>query len=134
MIVADTNLIAYLMIPSPRTLLAKSVYLKDPEWRSSLLWRSEFRNVLMLYIRNQEISLHKATQMMEIAETKFGMGLSPSSDDVLTLAEQSGCTAYDCEFVALATILKVPLLTSDRKVLAAFSDVATSPEAYLKKG
>ncbi|MDQ6957841.1 MAG: type II toxin-antitoxin system VapC family toxin [Mariprofundaceae bacterium] len=131
MIIADTNLIAYLMIPSPKTLLAKNVYLKDSEWRSSLLWRSEFRNVLMLYIRNREISLYKATQMMEMAEKKLGMGLSPSSDDVLALAEQSGCTAYDCEFVALAMTLKVPLLTSDRKVLAAFPDVATSPEEYL---
>jgi len=131
LIIADTNLIAYLMIPGSRTSLAKSVYLKDSEWQSSLLWRSEFRNVLMLYIRNHEISLRKATQLIEIAEKKFGVGLSPSSDDVLALAEQSGCTAYDCEFVALAMTLKVPLLTSDRKVLVAFPDVATSPEEYL---
>jgi len=131
LIIADTNLIAYLMIPGTKTSLAKGVYLKDSEWQSSLLWRSEFRNVLMLYIRNQEISLHKAVRIMEIAEKKFGMGLSPSSDDVLALAEQSGCTAYDCEFVALAMTLSIPLLTSDRKVLAAFPDVAASPEEYI---
>jgi len=131
LIIADTNLIAYLMIPGAKTSLAENVYLKDSEWQSSVLWRSEFRNVLMLYICNQEMSLHKAVQIMEIAEKKFGMGLSPSSDDVMALAEQSGCTAYDCEFVALAMTLKVPLLTSDRKVLAAFPDVATSPEEYL---
>ena len=46
------------------------------------------------------------------------------SDQVLELAAASGCTAYDCEFVALAEQLDVPLITSDKKLIAAFPDVA----------
>ena len=45
---------------------------------------------------------------------------------VLTLANTSGCSAYDCEFVALAKALGVPLLTNDREVLRAFSGMTVA--------
>jgi len=49
---------------------------------------------------------------------------------VLGLAAQSGCTAYDCEFVALAADLGTRLVTADRRVLAAFPDIAVAPRAF----
>lgn len=33
---------------------------------------------------------------------------------------QSGCSAYDCEFVALAQYLDVPLVSADRKLRKRF--------------
>jgi predicted nucleic acid-binding protein len=39
---------------------------------------------------------------------------------------KSPCSAYDCEFVALAEDLEIPLLTTDRKILSAFLSVAVS--------
>jgi predicted nucleic acid-binding protein len=51
------------------------------------------------------------------------------SHHVLSLAAQSGCSAYDCEFVALAQDLRVPLVTTDRQILKAFPTVAVSPAA-----
>jgi predicted nucleic acid-binding protein len=42
------------------------------------------------------------------------------SFDVLELARHSGCTAYDCEFIALARRLDVPLMTADAKLRRAF--------------
>ena len=47
-----------------------------------------------------------------------------SSQDVLQLVASSRCSAYDCEFVAAALQLRVPLVTADRAVLSAFPDVA----------
>ena len=38
----------------------------------------------------------------------------------------SGCTAYDCEFVALADVHQVPLVTVDRRILKTFPKLAIS--------
>jgi predicted nucleic acid-binding protein len=50
---------------------------------------------------------------------------------MLELAHRSGCTAYDCEFVALAEKLELPLVTSDPQILKAFPDQALSPRDFL---
>ncbi|MFQ5675209.1 MAG: VapC toxin family PIN domain ribonuclease, partial [bacterium] len=47
------------------------------------------------------------------AETLMrGKQYEVASGDVLALAKSSGCTAYDCEFVALAKDLSLPLITA----------------------
>jgi predicted nucleic acid-binding protein len=43
---------------------------------------------------------------------------------VMTLAASSGCSAYDCEFVALADASGVPLVTADARILKAFPEIA----------
>jgi predicted nucleic acid-binding protein len=40
------------------------------------------------------------------------------------------CSAYDCEYVALARQLAAPLVTSDRRVLAAIAESAVSPAEF----
>ncbi len=54
-----------------------------------------------------------------------------SSAHVLRLAAESGCSAYDCEFVALAQDLHVPLVTVDKQVLSQFPDVAIALEKFV---
>jgi predicted nucleic acid-binding protein len=49
---------------------------------------------------------------------------------VLSLATSSGCSTYDCEFVALATSLGVPVVTNDRQVLRAFRHLAEPLSGY----
>ena len=44
-----------------------------------------------------------------------------AADKVLDLVQVSPCSAYDCEFVALARQLGVKLVTMDGKVLRAFA-------------
>jgi predicted nucleic acid-binding protein len=46
------------------------------------------------------------------------------SRDVLRLAAQSRCSAYDCEYVALAETAGVPLVTNDAQVLKEFPSIA----------
>ncbi len=48
----------------------------------------------------------------------------PDSRQVLQLARDSGCSAYDCEFIALAGVLGTRLLTMDGQLLRAFPDIA----------
>ena len=45
---------------------------------------------------------------------------------VLRLANASGCSAYDCEFITLAQHLNVKLVSADAKQCKAFPKVATS--------
>jgi len=130
-IVADTNLIAYLLIPGEKTAWAERVYARDAHWQLPRLWRSELRSVLMSYVRNRMITLDKATQIMVFAERRFGMGVDIASADVLALAAESGCSAYDCEFLALAKRHQTLLVTSDKKVLRAFPELAVSPEHFI---
>jgi predicted nucleic acid-binding protein len=56
-----------------------------------------------------------------------------NSGQVLKLVSESSCSAYDCEFIALAEQLGVPLLTSDAEILKEFPQMATSLEAFVKK-
>jgi len=126
-IVADTNVIAYLWIPGVHTSQAESALRKDANWAAPLLWRSEFRNILTGYIRRNQISFDTAMQLMEEAEDHMrGREYTVSSTHVLNLVKKSPCSAYDCEFVALAEDLEVSLLTTDRKILSTFPSVAVS--------
>lgn len=127
MIVADSNLIAYLLIQGDHTPAAQAVLRRDPVWAAPLLWRSEFRNVLALYLRQKHLTLADALQYAEEAESLLrGNEYQVESAAVLRLAEHSGCSAYDCEFVHLAQELGLPLVTSDGRVLRAFPAVAVS--------
>ena len=49
---------------------------------------------------------------------------------VLALATESGCGAYDCEFVAVAQDLGLPLVTADVELLAKFKPTAVSMRAF----
>ena len=125
MIVVDTNVIAFLALPSPYTEMAEQLLLTDPDWIAPSLWRSEMRNVLALYLRKSLISFEDALNLQAEAEAllhdkEYDVG----SLDVLTQAHQSPCSAYDCEFVALARSFRVKLVTMDRKILDAFPDTA----------
>ena len=55
-----------------------------------------------------------------------------SSDAVLQLVARSNCTAYDCEFVALAHAERVQLVTADRQILHEFPEVAISLDKFVR--
>ena len=127
MIVVDTNVIAYLLIDGQHTRAARAALTRDPEWAAPLLWRSELRNVLALYLRKGELSLRQATTLQDTAEEiLLGREHHVASRDVLALAKESGRSAYDCEFVVTARHLNAKLVTSDRQLLSSFPDEAVS--------
>ena len=127
MIVVDTNVIAYLLIPGQHTVAARATLARDPEWAAPLLWRSELRNVLALYLRKGELSLRQATTVQGTAEELLiGREHHVASTDVLALAKSSGRSASDCEFIVTARHLNVKRDTSDRPLLASFPDDAVA--------
>ena len=131
MIVADTNVIAYLFIPGVHTKLAEDALRRDPDWATPLLWRSEFRNVLAGYLRHKLVTFDIALQIMEQAEGLLKkLEHSVSSFKVLELVNRSKCSAYDCEFVALAQDLNVPLITTGNQILNSFPEITVSLKSF----
>ena len=127
MIVVDTNVIGYLYLASERSDQAERALIKDSEWVAPLLWRSELRNVLATYLHENLIALEDALHVIQEAEAMMQDGeYEIASARVLRLAASSGCSAYDCEFVALADDLNVPLITVDKKILAQFPNIAVA--------
>lgn len=133
MIVADTNLIASLLLPGVRTQDAQRVFAADRAWAVPMLWRSEFRNVLLGYVRKKALALADAVRIAAHAESMVkGREHVVSSEVVLQLAFEYGCTADDCEFVAVARRLRVPLVTSDGALLKQFRNLAVAPELFAR--
>jgi len=132
-IVVDTNLLVYLYLPSEQSEQADEAFLKDPEWIAPLLWRSEFLNVLTTCLRKNIVNFEVAIEIMGEAELLMeGSEYSVSSLDILNLAAQSRCSAYDCEFVALARELNIPLVTTDKQILSHFPETAVGLDAFVR--
>jgi predicted nucleic acid-binding protein len=135
-IVADANAIAQLTIRSEHSALAEAVYAADAAWAAPLLWLSEYRHTLASYMRHRGLSLEAALLALRSAEEIIGdRQYNVSSETVLGLARHSGCWAGDCEYVALALDLGVPLVTLDPQILRAFPKTAVAPGKFagLKK-
>ncbi len=132
MIVVDTNIISYFYLNSEFSFLAEQVFQKDSVWAVPVLWRSEFRNVLSLYLRQKIIELNDAVQLMSVAEELLNNNeYKINSFHVLQLANESGCSAYDCEFVSLAKNLGITFVTEDKKILKIFPETAQNMEAFV---
>jgi predicted nucleic acid-binding protein len=127
MIVVDSNVLAYLYLPGEHTPAAEALLELDPDWASPILWRSEFRNILAGYVRRKDISLEQAVSLQLEAESLLaGCEFEVESREVLELVRDSDCSAYDCEFIALAMKLNTKLFTMDKKLLRAFPNYALS--------
>jgi predicted nucleic acid-binding protein len=132
-IVVDTNIVCYRWIPGPHSHDVDKVLAKDPDWIAPLLWRSEFRNALAGAIRQKLITIDVAVNIIERAQWHFAdREFAVSSRAVLNLVARSACTAYDCEFVALAEEQRVPLVTVDRRILRDFPKLAIPLDEFVR--
>ncbi len=123
MIVVHSNVIAYLFLPGENTAAAEALLESEPESAAPILWRSEFRNILSGYIRRKVISLDQAFSLQSEAEGLLeGSEFEVNSHTVIELVSDSDCSAYDCEFIALAIRLDTKLITNDKKLLRAFPE------------
>jgi predicted nucleic acid-binding protein len=141
MIVVDTMNLGYLLLNHPAfSEDVREMARVDDEWCAPPLWRSELRNTFMQHVRasgdpnipGADLTLSGPVERMSAAEALIAeRTLDVRSEPVLRFAHESGCTAYDCEYVALAQRLDVPLITYDEPVLDAFPDTALRPSEFL---
>ena len=134
LIVVDTNIICYRCMASPYAGDADAAWQRDPQWIAPLLWRSEFRNALAGPLRKGLLTIDAAIEITNLAESLLaGREFAVSSSAILRLVDLSGCSAYDCEFVALAEHQNVPLITVDRQILREFPKRAIPLKKFLRR-
>jgi len=132
MIAVDTNIVCYYWLPSPRTAEAEALEQREPEWLVPPLWRSEFRNALAGGVRHGVIGMANALELLHRAESRLrNYEREVLSQSVMNLVARSSCTAYDCEFVAVAREQGVHLITADREILREFPHLAVSLDDFL---
>lgn len=128
MIAVDTNILAHFWLPSDHSQLCDRLFQWDSEWVAPILWKSEFRNVVTLYLRKELIDLPDALQITEKAESQMkDREFHVNSVHVYYLVQKSDCSCYDCEFVSLADELNIKLVTMDKQILRSFPEFATRP-------
>ena len=126
--VVDTNVVAALMLPTAANAEVAALLRQDSDWRLPPLWRSEFRQVLLKYVRADLATPEQALALWHKALERFELSEQPvAGHQVLALAIATGCSTYDAEFVVLARQLNCRLLTFDRKLLQLFPDLAMKP-------
>jgi predicted nucleic acid-binding protein len=133
MIVADTNLLVAYWAGGNGAALAERIRREEQAWEVPRLWRSEFRNALVGMVRAGTLTPdHALACASDVERALANHEHNVVTHDVIALALRSGCTAYDCEYVALAEGLGVQLVTLDREVLRAFPQRAVAPAAFLR--
>ena len=132
MIVADTNLVSYLLIEGEHTETARAVRAREPFWLVPPLWRSEFLNVLAVAVRHKILDEAQAFHAWRAAVLLLGGSeREPGGEAVLSIAIRNGISAYDAHFVALAQASSCVLVTGDRKLQRTCRDVAIAPEEFV---
>lgn len=132
MIVVDNNILVHFWLPYPDAEECDALYRWDSEWVAPILWKSEFRNVMSLYVKKGLIDLSDALQLMEKAEFQMkNREFHVNSIQVISLAQRSGCSAYDCEYVGLAEDFQVKLITYDKQILRLFPKIAFRPNEVI---
>ena len=130
MIVVDSNVVAYLYLPGEYTAHAEALLEQEPDWAAPVLWRSELRNILAGCLRRKTLKFEQACNVQREAESLLGDAeYEVDSELVLGLVRDSDCSAYDCEFIALAIKLDTKLVTMDKKLLKAFPERAVALNA-----
>lgn len=134
MIVADTSVVIHAVVQSGYSAQVDEAWSVDPDWIAPALWRSELRSGLTKHVRHGSFPLREAFERAMEAENLLSETREIRDHHrVLTIAVESGCSAYDSEYVALAMEEGIPLLTFDRKLIDAFPGIAITPGKWLER-
>jgi predicted nucleic acid-binding protein len=133
-IVVDNGVLVHFWLPGGQAGLAEAVKARDETWAAPILWRSEFRSVLAAGLRRKALTEAQANAAYLNVQNDLGANeYSVPTERVIKLVLASDCSAYDCEYVALARDLGVPLVTAERRILKAFPRTAVSLEQFVGK-
>ena len=128
MIVVDTNVICYLLMPGERSAAADRLFRSDPDWIAPRLWLDELLNVLATYERRSLLDSDQAAALLRDAIDLMQDGTYEAPPErVLATARRTGCSTSDSQFVALAEDRHLNLHTWDGQILDRCPGVAIAP-------
>ena len=134
MLVVDANLLWEATGLGLQGATPDAVLHRDSSWAAPRFWESGVRNICTTLMRVKKFPLSEAIKVVEdIRDLLDGEDHVPDGRRVLELAHESGQSAYDCEYVALAESLAVRLVTFDRSLVGAFPAIAILPEDFLAR-
>jgi len=133
MIPVDANILAYYFIESPFTELAHQVFAKDKEWMVPPLWQHEFISILFKIARQGSQSEADLLTIWENVNALVeGNEKEVDIQQAFHLAIQHHVSSYDAQYLVLAQMLDIPLVTEDRKLRQAAPDLTISMQDFLK--
>lgn len=128
MIVVDTNVITYLFIQGIGSESSERLLHTDPDWVAPHLWLDEFVNILCTYERNKLLTSQDVSSILADALLLMdGKSYDIPPTQVLSVARRTGCSGYDCQYIALAEELGIRLYTNDKKILTSCPHLAFLP-------
>jgi predicted nucleic acid-binding protein len=132
MIVVDANILVYRIVAGEMTGGALQLQEKDPDWRTSPLWEYEFGNALALMILQKHLTTKLASELFQTAKEYFTPGeMRADPDSAMQLTTEKKISYYDAQYLALARMLDVPLVTEDKALRKAGGKSALSIRDFL---
>lgn len=134
MIVVDANVLVYSLVEGAHTLQANQLREKDPDWRIPSLWKYEVGNALTQMSRQKMIDSETALRLMGQAEKIFSPGeMGLENKQVLANALKKNLTFYDAQYLTLAQMLEVPLVTEDKALKKAGGNLVLTLHDFLSE-
>lgn len=128
--VVDTNVVAYYLLGTePFAVEAREFWQATDEPVAPAHWQTELANVVWMAVRTGTLSANEGHRRLDFASRLRLRSVPIGSlwQSALTLSLDSGLSAYDTLFVALARRRRLPLVTFDKQILKAFPDIAGRP-------
>lgn len=128
--VVDTNVVAYYLLGTePFAVEAREFWQATDEPVAPAHWQAELANVVWMAVRTGTLSANEGHRRLDFASRLRLRSVPIGSlwQSALTLSLDSGLSAYDTLFVALARRRRLPLVTFDKQILKAFPDIAGRP-------
>ena len=128
--VVDTNVVAYYVLGTePFAMEARDFWRATGHPVAPAHWQAELANVLWMAVRTGALSADEGHRRLDFASRLRvrSVPIGALWQRALALSLDSGLSAYDTLFVALAYHRRLPLVTFDKQVLKAFPHVAQRP-------
>lgn len=129
MIVVDSQIIAYLLLPGQHTGLAEKLYRENPHWIAPQNWKVEFLDILRRYEEESKAGVLNAHQVLIHAEKLMERGtFDVNLDRALSMARRVNSSISAGFYLALAEDRKTTFYTFREDFLYASPAIAKRPQ------